>query len=319
MILPGGRVTTRIGFGCSGLNGGRDRRNSLALIEAALEAGIRHFDVAPSYGNGQAEAILGEALRGHRDAVTITTKFGIPRPRNATLIASLRGWLRPILGALPARWRERARRQTVGGSARTFEPAALRQSLSESLTALGTVHVDLLLMHEMRRGDCSAGLSDTLSELRAAGRVQALGVGSSRPDSQALCTEWPELFHVAQHEWSIADVEIVPLPGSLTITHRAIRNGLTAIGQLQETDPARLEAWSRIIDADLRDPEVLPLLLLGAALDQNRGGIVLASTSRPRRVASLARVANDEGLILKARALYELYGRVPRSGVGRFP
>src|ERR1035441_2411463 len=81
-----GRTTTRLGFGCSSLMGAMGRRESSAMLEAAFDAGIRHFDVAPMYGFGQAEGCLGEFLGRHRGEVTVTTKYGIPPVRS-------QGWM----------------------------------------------------------------------------------------------------------------------------------------------------------------------------------------------------------------------------------
>ena len=69
-----GRTTTRLGFGCGSIMGAMSGRDSLALLEAAYDAGIRHFDVAPRYGYGEAESCLGEFLQRHRGQVTVTTK-----------------------------------------------------------------------------------------------------------------------------------------------------------------------------------------------------------------------------------------------------
>src|ERR1700744_6008843 len=73
-------VLPRLGFGCSGLMASLDRFESARVLRSAAEAGISHFDVAPSYGYGEAEGVLGEFLRGRRDAFTVTSKFGIAPP-----------------------------------------------------------------------------------------------------------------------------------------------------------------------------------------------------------------------------------------------
>ncbi|HBO81473.1 MAG TPA: aldo/keto reductase, partial [Cupriavidus sp.] len=49
-----GRQTTRLGFGGSGIMGALDRRQSLSMLRAAYDAGVRHFDTAPMYGYGEA-------------------------------------------------------------------------------------------------------------------------------------------------------------------------------------------------------------------------------------------------------------------------
>ena len=47
------------------------------MLGAAYDAGIRHFDVARSYGYGDAEGVVGEFLRGCSEQVTVTSKFGL--------------------------------------------------------------------------------------------------------------------------------------------------------------------------------------------------------------------------------------------------
>lgn len=65
----------------------------MRLLDAAYDAGIRHFDVAPLYGQGEAAALFGEFPRGRRDKVTVTTKFGISHP-----LATVAGGLGSPLG-----------------------------------------------------------------------------------------------------------------------------------------------------------------------------------------------------------------------------
>src|SRR5665213_3755850 len=96
-----GRETTRLGFGGAGLMGRLSERESLRLLETAYDAGIRHFDVAPSYGHGMAERCLGKFLRGKIDQVTVATKYGILSPQRAGLLDIARNVTRPVLRRLP--------------------------------------------------------------------------------------------------------------------------------------------------------------------------------------------------------------------------
>lgn len=82
-LPPGLPPFSVLGFGCAGLAGRVGRRQSNRAIAVALAAGITHFDVARTYGYGEAETILGDNLRGLRDKVVIATKFGIEPPRVA--------------------------------------------------------------------------------------------------------------------------------------------------------------------------------------------------------------------------------------------
>jgi hypothetical protein len=76
------QLHSRLGFGTSGIMGAAlTTGGRLKLLETAFEEGIRHFDTAPLYGQGEAESLLARFLGSKRDAITITTKFGLrPRP-----------------------------------------------------------------------------------------------------------------------------------------------------------------------------------------------------------------------------------------------
>ena len=72
-----------VGFGCWGISGGDVWNNttdadSIAAIHHALDRGINFFDVAPVYGLGHAETILGQALKGRRHEAIIASKCGLP-------------------------------------------------------------------------------------------------------------------------------------------------------------------------------------------------------------------------------------------------
>ncbi len=64
-----GIVVPDISFGSFSLES--DER----LVDYALDRGVTHFDTAESYTKGRAEEVLGRALRGKRDQVTLTSKF----------------------------------------------------------------------------------------------------------------------------------------------------------------------------------------------------------------------------------------------------
>src|SRR5580692_4756161 len=102
------RKTTRLGFGCGSLMGATNRRDSLKLLQSAYDAGIRHFDVAPMYGYGEAESCLGEFRTGHND-ITITTKYGIAPPKRGGMLRAARRVVGPMLQRVPALKRRVAR------------------------------------------------------------------------------------------------------------------------------------------------------------------------------------------------------------------
>ena len=67
-----------VGLGCNNFGMRCDYEQSLAVIDAALDAGITLFDTADIYGQGTSEDFIGRALEGRRDRVLIATKFGKP-------------------------------------------------------------------------------------------------------------------------------------------------------------------------------------------------------------------------------------------------
>ena len=95
---------SKIGFGCASIYAGSEMRRSAHLIEAALSAGIRHFDTAPLYGGGQSEDVLGQVLSGVAD-ITLATKVGIKRPNCQTTqrpaVVAYRRFVRPLLSHMP--------------------------------------------------------------------------------------------------------------------------------------------------------------------------------------------------------------------------
>ena len=69
-----------VGFGCMGISSGygpaTSREDGIAVIRAAVDAGVSLFDTAEVYGPFTNEVVVGEALAPVRDQVVIATKFG---------------------------------------------------------------------------------------------------------------------------------------------------------------------------------------------------------------------------------------------------
>jgi len=71
----GGPEVSVVGLGTNNFGGRIDYEQSLAVIDAALDAGVTLIDTADIYGQGTSEEHIGRALAGRRDRVLIATKF----------------------------------------------------------------------------------------------------------------------------------------------------------------------------------------------------------------------------------------------------
>ena len=87
-----GPLLSVVGLGCNNFGMRIDADASRAVVHAALDAGITHFDTAEMYGGGKSEEFLGAALGARRDEVVIATKF-LPRAQatRRTTPGALRG------------------------------------------------------------------------------------------------------------------------------------------------------------------------------------------------------------------------------------
>ena len=75
-----GREVNAIGLGCMGMSAyygaPMDEADGVALLHAAIDRGVDHFDTAEMYGFGANERLLGAAFHDRRDKVFIATKWG---------------------------------------------------------------------------------------------------------------------------------------------------------------------------------------------------------------------------------------------------
>ena len=168
-----------LALGCHNLTAGSSALRSRRLVSTALDLGITKFDVAPAYGLGTAEAMLGRALGSHRNdpQIEITTKFGIaPPPHGALkawgrepyrLLQAVRGrsGIRPSVATVA-----RLHRETFGN-----DQIAPRTALERSLTALRTERVATFLTHEGIAPARRIEVIDSLAALRGEGLVSSIG------------------------------------------------------------------------------------------------------------------------------------------------
>ncbi len=182
--LAQGVQSSILGFGCAPILGAVGAGQAERALGTALDHGITHFDVARSYGYGEAEKFLGRFLHGRRDEVVIASKFGI----RATWKASLLRPLKPLVRTI------RPRRGGPPGQSTTPAPqsparkdpfhervpltaAEMRGNLEHSLRALKTDHLDLFFVHEPTAGIPHIDeLSETAARLKDEGKIRAWGL-----------------------------------------------------------------------------------------------------------------------------------------------
>jgi len=253
----------------------------LQLLRTAYDAGIRHFDVARSYGSGDAEALLGEFLPTCREPVSVATKFGLKPPeigKGGRLLVSL---ARRIMRFSPRL------RAAIGGKSRSmvksgaFSVDDARLALEKSLQELRLNHIPVYLLHDCEPADCTAELAAFLSEAVASGRIGAFGVATGARQILQIDQQSPAFTRVVQYPFSLIASALEGLPmqaGRAVFKHGAVGNGLAELEQWSERDPQVVSRWSAELGLDLADPQTrVPLLLNAALLDPPQGVVLFRS------------------------------------------
>jgi len=151
-------VVARIGLGAMGMShgysgGGSDDAESIRTIHRALDLGVTLIDTAEVYGPYANEELVGRALQGRRDQVTLATKFGLISHTGR------------------------------GSGTPDSSPDNVRAAVEGSLRRLGTDRIDLYYQH---RVDPNTPIEDTmgaLAELVQQGKVRHVGLSEAWADT----------------------------------------------------------------------------------------------------------------------------------------
>ncbi len=312
LLATTGRATTRLGFGCSTLMGRMNRKESLAVLDAAWDAGIRHIDVAPLYGWGAAESCVGEFLRRHGGQATVTTKYGVLPPPRQWWMGIARQLVRPVIRAVPGVKQRlmHAAKATLGDSRKaSLSPQEVRASLERSRMALKTDRIDLWLFHDVAADQLTdPALLNAMQEAVTAGLIGDFGVTQDVAEIPKLYQEKHEYCHVLQFEWSVRQ-PIPQYPCSFRIHHRSLAHNFLALRDLLVQRNGLRRAWSDELGYDLGSPQVLSGLMLKAALLLNPSAVILVSSKDPAHISANVRAAEDAALDAPARRFYELVQR----------
>jgi len=149
--LGGDLEVNRLGYGTMQLTGDgvwgepNDRDEAIAVLKAAVEAGVNFIDTADSYGPEVAEDLIYEALHPYPDDLVIATKAGLTRSG-------------------PGDWRPVGR------------PEYLRQQCEMSLRRMGLETIDLFQLHRI---DAKVPLEEQVGELanlQQEGKIRHIGL-----------------------------------------------------------------------------------------------------------------------------------------------
>lgn len=126
--------------------GDTDAKGARRLIDICLDAGVTMFDTADVYSDGESERVLGEAIKGRRDKVLISTK---------------------------ATFRFNDEPNAVGSSR-----YHLLATIDASLKRLGTDHIDLFQLHGFDAMTPVDEVLSTLDTLVRAGKIRYVGASN---------------------------------------------------------------------------------------------------------------------------------------------
>ena len=300
VLLPNSeRPTSQLGFGCAFWSTVTDQQAS-RLLEAAYEAGIRHYDVAPFYLDGRAEGYLGNFLIRHADA-TVTTKYGLLPPRDRPLhIRIARTLLGPTVRLLRHNFRgppSAVRPARIARSAKaSFRPGDAVKSLERSRRLLKRPYVDLFLLHEADLQDVEQeGLIEILREQVSSHRIGAIGVGGDTERVSDVYDRRPDLRTVVQFSWD-AFTQGRVFQTSFPIHFWVFSRDLRGVCEKFARDRALSNRWSDFIGLDMSDARNVSALMLKSSLIANPNGITLVYSGNVDHIRRNAEVAASRAL-----------------------
>lgn len=145
-----GLSASQMGLGCMGMSefyGATNDAESIRVMHRALELGVNFWDTADIYGPFTNEVLVGKALQGKRNAITLATKFGIVRDPANPLVRGFSG-----------------------------KPAYAKSACEASLKRL---HVEVIDLYYLHRVDSDTPIEETIGamgDLVRQGKVRGIGL-----------------------------------------------------------------------------------------------------------------------------------------------
>lgn len=162
-------AVSKVAFGAWAIGGwqwgGSDDDAAVEALRAGLDAGMTSIDTAPVYGFGRSERVVGRALEGRRADAQVLTKVGLvwEEERGEFFFEG------PDQDGVVRRVYKNSR------------PDSIRREVEASLARLGTDVLDLVQIHWPDATTPIAESMGALAELRAEGKLRAIGVSNFSP------------------------------------------------------------------------------------------------------------------------------------------
>jgi aryl-alcohol dehydrogenase-like predicted oxidoreductase len=272
-----------LGFGCASLGSRVAPSVGLAALERAYDAGVTWYDVAPSYGDGQAEVLLGRFLANHdRRSIQVLTKVGIAPPQPSPTAQLLRPMMRAAVSAFPG-LRAAIRRNRPPARKLALDAALIKQSLEASLRRLGTDYVDVLALHDATPDEVvREDVVEALERVVASGKARSIAIASS-PETAAAGVGVSAIYSVVQIGNNLLEPEAkrflrtTARPVGL-VTHSVFGNegAVSRIAARIETEQAIRKA---IVEAGYRGTarQIAADILADYAFGSNVEGVIIVS------------------------------------------
>jgi len=219
-IIPGIKASN-LGFGCASILGAVDAKKSRRAIDCAIDNGINYFDVARSYGFGEAESFLGKLIKNKRNDFVIASKFGI----ESTLLANSLKFAKPIFRVLKSVSNSKSKNSTIVNqiiennnlsknklNSFLLRPIILNSknfkiSFEKSLSNLRTSHLDIYLLHEpLLKIENLEELIEIANLLKKEGKLKAFGLAMMAEQFE-LHKSYIERFDILQFNAPPIDTE----------------------------------------------------------------------------------------------------------------